>query len=112
MPLLGMNRLKSKTTTKMEIIEPVGLRVLIRKDDDKKATKGGIILPDDLEIPVLTGRVVAISAQVEQDDDYPISEFDKVIVNPSGNVPVDFDLDNRLFIIPVQDIVAIIRREK
>lgn len=102
----------TKATAKMEIIEPVGLRVLIRKDDDKKETKGGIILPDDVEIPVLTGRVVAISAQVERDMDYPIREFDKVIVNPSNNVPVECEAGNKLFVIPVEDVVAIVRSQK
>jgi hypothetical protein len=29
-----------------EIVEPIGKRVLIRKDEDKKQTKGGIQLPD------------------------------------------------------------------
>lgn len=102
----------TKAVVKMETIEPVGLRVLIRKDDDKKETKGGIILPDDMEIPVLTGRVVAISAQVERDDDCPIREFDKVIVNPSNNVPVECERDNKLFVIPVEDVVAIVRSQK
>ncbi len=94
-----------------EIIEPIGLRVLIRKDDDKKTTKGGIALPDSVEIPVLTGRIVAISTQVENDPDYPIERYDKVIVNPQHSVPVDYEGDNRLFIIPVNDVVAVIRKD-
>ena len=60
------------TTAVLEIVEPIGNRVLIRKDQDKKVTKVGIHLPDKLEIPTLTGRIVAISAQVENDVDYPI----------------------------------------
>lgn len=107
-----MAEANSKTAKQLEVIEPVGLRVLVRKDEDKKETKGGIILPDSVEIPVLTGRVVAISRQVERDDDFPVREYDKVIVNPSRSVPVDFDNDNKLFLIPIQDVVAIIRRQK
>lgn len=103
--------MKTKTT-KMEVIEPVGLRVLICKDDDKKETKGGIILPDSTEIPVLTGRVVAISAQVKNDIDFPIQEYDKVIVNPNGSIPVELEHGNKLFIIPVEDVVAIVRTEQ
>lgn len=102
----------STKTAKMETIEPVGLRVLIRKDENKKETKGGIILPDDTEIPVLTGRVVAISVKVENDPDYPIRAYDKVIVNPSDSIPVELDHDNKLFIIPVEDIVGIVRSDK
>lgn len=96
----------------MEVIVPIGHRVLICKDDDKKESKGGIILPDEMEIPVLTGRVVAVSDQVENDTDYPICQYDKVLINPSRSIPVEFEGNNKLFIIPVEDVVAIIRMEK
>ena len=66
-----------KTGTKIETVEPIGDRVLIRKDEDKKQTKQGIHLPDKIEIPTITGRVVAISAKVERDADYPIKQYDK-----------------------------------
>ena len=59
------------------------VRVLIRKDEDRKQTKSGIHLPDKIEIPTLTGRVVAISAQVEHDEDYPIKQYDRVLFNPN-----------------------------
>ena len=95
----------------LEIVEPVGKRVLIRKDEDKKQTKSGIHLPDKIEIPTLTGRIVAISAQVERDADYPIERYDRVLFNPKHAIPVDFEGDNRLFVVPVEDIVAVIRRE-
>ena len=48
---------KQKETSQFEIIEPIGKRVLIRKDEDKKQTKGGIQLPDNIEIPTITGRL-------------------------------------------------------
>ncbi|HYE03460.1 MAG TPA: co-chaperone GroES [Phycisphaerales bacterium] len=95
---------------KLEVIEPVGLRVLIRKDEDRKQTRAGIHLPDKIEIPTLTGRVVAISAQVERDEDYPIRTYDRVLFNPKQAIPVEFEGDNRLFVIPVQDVVAVFRR--
>ena len=96
---------------KLEIIEPIGDRVLIRKDEDRKQTKTGIHLPDKIEIPTLTGRVVAISAQVDHDDDYPIRQYDRVLFNPKHGIPVDFEGDNRLFVIPIEDIVAVFRKE-
>ena len=96
---------------KLETVEPVGKRVLIRKDEDRKITKVGIHLPDKIEIPTLTGRVVAVSAQVERDEDYPIKRYDRVLFNPRQGIPVDFEGDNRLFVIPVDDIVAVFRRE-
>jgi chaperonin GroES len=103
---------KSKTeTSPIETVEPIGARVLIRKDEDKKQTKTGIHLPDKIEIPTLTGRIVAISAQVANDSDYPIKQYDRILFNPKHGIPVDFEGDNRLFVIPVEDVVAVFRRE-
>lgn len=96
----------------LETVEPIGKRVLIRKDEDKKTTKGGIQLPGNIEIPTITGRVVAVSAQIARDEDYPITQYDKVLFNPKNAVPVDFEGDNRLFVVPVDDIVAVFRRGK
>ena len=96
----------------LEIVEPLGKRVLIRKDEDKKRTKGGIELPGNIEIPTITGRVVAVSAQIDRDEDYPIRQYDRILFNPKNAVPVDFEGDNRLFVVPVEDIVAVFRRGK
>ena len=94
-----------------EIVEPIGKRILIRKDEDKKKTKGGIELPGNIEIPTITGRVVAVSAQVERDEDYPVAQYDRVLFNPKNAIPVDFEGDNRLFVVPIEDVVAVFRRE-
>lgn len=95
----------------LEVVEPMGKRVLIRKDQDKKQTKAGIHLPDKIEIPTITGRIVAVSAQVEHDKDYPIKRYDRVLFNPKHGVPVDFEGDNRLYVVPVEDVVAVFRKD-
>lgn len=95
---------------KIETVEPLGQRVLIRKDEDKKVTKGGIELPDSIEIPTITGRVVAVSAQIEHDDDFPLRQYDRVLFNPKNAIPVEFDSDNYLFVVPIDDVVAVFRR--
>ncbi len=93
----------------LETVEPIGNRVLIRKDEDKKETKGGIQLPDNIEIPTITGRIVAISAEVENAPDLPLRQYDKVLFNPKGAIPVDFE-DNRLFVVEVENVVAVFRK--
>ncbi len=100
------------TPAVLETVEPLGERVLVRKDEDKKQTKSGIHLPDKIEIPTLTGRIVAVSAQIAADSDYPIEQYDRVLFNPKHAIPVDFEGDNRLFVIPVEDVVAVIRKAK
>ncbi|MBI1335370.1 MAG: co-chaperone GroES [Phycisphaera sp.] len=104
-----MDDTKSKKAV-LETVEPIGKRILLRKDEDKKQTKSGIHLPDKIEIPTLTGRVVAVSAQVAHDSDYPIEQYDRVLFNPKDAIPVDFEGDNRLFVVPVENIVAVFRK--
>jgi chaperonin GroES len=94
-----------------EYVEPIGARVLVRKDEPKRETKGGIALPDQSEIPTITGRIVAISALVENDEDMPLKQYDKVLFHPKNAIPVDFESDNQLFVVPVEDIVAVFRRQ-
>tara|TARA_R110002073_G_scaffold118918_5_gene259215 strand:- start:135983 stop:136303 length:321 start_codon:yes stop_codon:yes gene_type:complete len=97
--------------SELETVEPIGNRVLIRKDEDKKQTKSGIHLPDKIEIPTITGRVVAISTQVENDPDYPVRQYDRILFNPKQAIPVDFEGDNRLFVVPIEDVVAVFRKD-
>ena len=94
----------------IEIVEPKGKRVLIHKDEDKKQTKGGIQLPDNIEIPTITGRIVAISAEIENSPDIPLRKYDKILFNPKGAIPVDFEGDNRLFVVEVENVVAVFRK--
>ncbi|MGQ0627814.1 MAG: co-chaperone GroES [Phycisphaerales bacterium] len=98
-----------KAAPKLEVVEPIGDRVLIRKDADRKQTKQGIHLPDKIEIPTLAGRIVAISTKVDRDDNYPIKKYDRVLFNPKNAIPVEFEGDARLFVIPVSDVVAVFR---
>ena len=95
---------------KFETVEPLGKRVLIRKDEDKKQTKGGIQLPDNIEIPTITGRIVSVSAEVDMSADIPLRQYDKVLFNPKGAIPVDFEGDNRLFVVDVENVVAVFRK--
>jgi chaperonin GroES len=109
---LKMNKNKKPVETgSMETVEPIGRRVLIRKDEDKKQTKGGIQLPDNIEIPTITGRIVAVSAEVENEPDLPLRQYDKILFNPKGAIPVDFEGDNRLFVVEVENVVAVFRKD-
>ena len=94
---------------KLETIEPLGKRVLIRKDEDRKSTKGGIALPDNIEIPTISGRVVTVSQMLTNDNDVPVRQYDRVLFNPKNSIPVDFEPGNQLFVVPVDDIVAVYR---
>ena len=92
-----------------EFVEPVGKRVLVRKDEARQKTRGGIVLPDAAEIPTITGRVVEVSVQVARDEDFPIRKYDKILFHPKNAIPVDFEPDNLLFVVPIDDVVAVFR---
>ncbi|MCA8994065.1 MAG: co-chaperone GroES [Planctomycetaceae bacterium] len=94
-----------------DIVEPLGPRILIRKDESRHETRGGIVLPDQAEIPTITGRVVEISAEIAQNSNFPVKKYDKVLFHPKNAIPVDLEVDNVLFVVPIDDVVAVFRRK-
>src|SRR3954464_7197970 len=103
---------KSRPDFEFDVIEPIGKRVVVRKDDNKRQTKGGIVLPDTHEIPVITGRVIAISKAIENDDDQTLRQYDKVLFDPREAIPVELEHDNRLFVVSIDRVLAIFRRSE
>ncbi len=107
-----MSESDSNTPPPFDFVEPLGKRILIRKDGSKHRTKGGIVLPDQAEIPTITGRVVEISVQIERDHDFPVKKYDKVLFHPKNAIPVDLESDNVLYVVPIEDVVAVFRRSE
>ena len=101
---------KPRRQSEYDIIEPIGKRVVIRKDDNKRETKSGIVLPDSHEIPVITGRVIAVSKAIENDEDQTIRQYDKVLFDPREAIPVELEHDNKLFVVHLDRVLAIFRR--
>ena len=95
-----------------DVIEPVGWRVVIRKDENRRQTKSGIVLPDSKEIPVITGRIVAVSREVEHDEDMMLRVYDKVLFDPREAIPVELEHDNRLYVVNVDHVLAVFRRSR
>src|SRR5215207_4845343 len=107
--------MSTRPTTKrpeFDVIEPIGKRVVVRKDDNKRQTKSGIVLPDTHEIPVITGRVIAVSKAIENDEDQTIRQYDKVLFDPREAIPVELEHDNRLFVVHIDRVLAIFRRSE
>jgi chaperonin GroES len=101
-----------RNNKEFDIIEPIGKRVVVRKDDNKRETRSGIVLPDSHEIPVITGRVIAISKQIENDEDHTIRQYDKVLFDPREAIPVELEHDNRLFVVHIDRVLAIFRKSR
>ena len=109
--MYGMaSRPTPKRAAEYDVIEPIGERVVVRKDDNKRQTRSGIVLPDSHEIPVITGRVIAISKQIENDEDQTIRQYDKVLFDPREAIPVELEHDNKMFVVHIDRVLAIFRR--
>src|SRR5438270_12933540 len=100
----------TKRASEYDVIEPIGKRVVVRKDDNKRQTRSGIVLPDSHEIPVITGRVIAVSKAIENDEDQTIRQYDKVLFDPREAIPVELEHDNRMFVVGIDRVLAIFRR--
>ncbi len=101
---------RSPRRAEFDVIEPIGQRVVVRKDDNKRETRSGIVLPDSHEIPVITGRVIAVSRAIENDEDQTIRQYDKVLFDPREAIPVELEHDNKLFVVALDRVLAIFRR--
>src|SRR4030081_2064664 len=99
----------SARQSEFDIIEPIGKRVVIRKDDNKRQTRSGIVLPDSHEIPVITGRVIAITKAIENDEDQTIRQYDKVLFDPREAIPVELELGNRMFFLSLDRVLSFFR---
>src|SRR5271163_2961629 len=104
-----MAKQPSTRRAEFDVIEPIGKRVVIRKDDNKRQTRSGIVLPDSHEIPVITGRVIAVSKAIENDEDQTIRQYDKVLFDPREAIPVELEHDNRMFVVAIDRVLAIFR---
>jgi chaperonin GroES len=105
-----MSQTPKKKPLEYDIIEPIGKRVVVRKDDNRRETKSGIVLPDSHEIPVITGRVIAIGKAIENDEDHTIRQYDKVLFDPREAIPVELEHDNKLFVVHIDRVLAIFRK--
>jgi len=108
---------ETEKATDLDTVTPIGKRVLVKKDDDKTETKGGIALPDSVKIPQWTGRIIELGTGVKRedyaDDEYPFKKYDKVLVSPNGAIPVDFEPGSGRddwFVIPCESIIAVFNR--
>ena len=61
------------------MFKPLGLRVLVERMEEEAKTASGIIIPDNAKEKPLEGKVVAISKEVEEDENLPINEGDIVV---------------------------------
>jgi chaperonin GroES len=96
----------AKAKKEAEYVEP-SARVLVRKDEPKRETRGDCVRRRR------NSHHYAHCLDfhpIEHDEDVPLKQYDKILFHPKNAIPVDFEQDNQLFVVPVEDVVAVFRR--
>ncbi len=73
------------------MFKPLGLRVLVERLEEEAKTASGIIIPDNAKEKPLEGKVVAISKEVEEDENLPINEGDIVVFAKYAGTDITLD---------------------
>jgi len=73
------------------MFKPLGLRVLVERVEEETKTASGIIIPDNAKEKPLEGIVVAISKEVEKDENLPINVNDKVVFAKYSGTDITID---------------------
>ncbi len=73
------------------MFKPLGLRVLVERLEEEAKTASGIIIPDNAKEKPLEGKVVAISKEVEEDENLPINEGDTVVFAKYAGTDITID---------------------
>jgi chaperonin GroES len=73
------------------MFKPIGLRVLIERVEEEAKTASGIIIPDNAKEKPLSGKVIAISKEVEEDENLPINVGDTVVFAKYAGTEITVD---------------------
>jgi chaperonin GroES len=73
------------------MFRPIGLRVLVERVEEEAKTASGIIIPDNAKEKPLEGKVVAVSKEVEEDENLPINEGDTVVFAKYAGTDITID---------------------
>jgi len=73
------------------MFKPLGLRILVERLEEESKTASGIIIPDNAKEKPLEGKVIAISKEVEEDENLPINEGDIVVFAKYSGTDITID---------------------
>ncbi|WP_456324012.1 co-chaperone GroES [Hydrogenimonas sp.] len=89
------------------MFKPIGLRVLVERVEEEAKTASGIIIPDNAKEKPLEGKIVAISKEVEEDENLPLKEGDKVVFAKYSGTDITID-GKEYLVLNTDDILGII----
>ena len=83
--------------------QPLGKRVLVERLEDVKTTASGIIVPDNAKEKPLSGKVLAVSSEVEG-----VSVGDSVVFAKYGGTEVVLDGKTYL-VLKIEDVLGVLK---
>lgn len=83
--------------------QPLGKRVLVERLEDVKTTASGIIIPDNAKEKPLSGKVLAVSSEVEG-----VSVGDSVVFSKYGGTEVVLDGKTYL-VLKIEDVLGVLK---
>ena len=83
--------------------QPLGKRVLVERLEDDKTTASGIIIPDNAKEKPLSGKVLAVSSEVEG-----VSVGDSVVFAKYGGTEVALDGKTYL-VLKIEDVLGVLK---
>jgi len=83
--------------------QPLGKRVLVERLEDVKTTASGIIIPDNAKEKPLSGKVLAVSSEVEG-----VSVGDSVVFAKYGGTEVVLDSKTYL-VLKIEDVLGVLK---
>ncbi|RRD54894.1 co-chaperone GroES [Campylobacter rectus] len=83
--------------------QPLGKRVLVERLEDVKTTASGIIIPDNAKEKPLSGKVLAVSSEVEG-----VSVGDSVVFAKYGGTEVVLEGKTYL-VLKIEDVLGILK---
>ena len=103
---------KTKPKSKSKIkLQPLGDRVVVRREDSEATTAGGIVLPDSAQDKPARGTIISIGDGRLLDDgsrgDFQVKKGDRVIFTSYAGEAVNVD-DDEFLLMREDDILAVI----
>jgi len=102
---------KKKATSKGNKIQPLGDRVVIRRDDSEDTTSGGIVLPDAAQDKPARGKVVSVGEGRLLDDgsrgQMQVKAGDRVLFSSYSGETIKLG-DDEMLLMGEDQILAII----
>jgi len=103
---------KTKPKPKSKIkLQPLGDRVVLRREDSESTAAGGIVLPDSAKDKPARGTIISIGNGKLLDDgsrgDFQVKVGDRVIFSSYAGEAVNVD-DDELLLMREDDILAVI----